>query len=179
MRGNPLTELQKAFSGLESDLQNAQQALVARLADDAYKMAYGMFGKPQPGWPALADWTKRVHQENAGSITSAGLNPSTSMLFVTGELRDSVEKSVGKLESAVGTNDPVMRTQELGGPNPLSANPIPARPVFEPTANQVFSRMRQHVEATVGPVLQDRDLQVRVTYTSPVGTTDIGDTSGS
>ncbi|MCE5387802.1 MAG: hypothetical protein K0041_04380 [Acidithiobacillus sp.] len=144
----------KELAALQKELAQAQHNLVKNLAEDGQKTAKGMFGVYQPGWAPLAKRTLETHEANAGTIL--GEFPTTNTpLFVTGHLRDSVKKTVQKNESAVGTDDEVMLTQEFGAPNPWSgAQDIPARPVFEPTAHQVYDRMSEHVKKTVGVVFK-------------------------
>ncbi len=144
----------KELKALEKELAKAQHDLVKNLAADGQKTAKGMFGVYQTGWAPLAERTLKTHEQNAASIL--GEFPTTDTpLFVTGDLRDSVKKTVQKNESAVGTDDEVMLTQEFGAPNPWAgANPIPPRPVFEPTAHQVYDRMPEHVKRTVGVVFK-------------------------
>ena len=144
----------KELTKLKKELEKSQHDLVKNLAVDGQKTAKGMFGVYQSGWAPLAERTLKTHEQNSASIL--GEFPTTDTpLFVTGGLRDSVKTTVQKNESAVGTNDEVMLTQEFGAPNPWAgAAPIPPRPVFEPTAHQVYDRMPEHVKKTVGVVFK-------------------------
>ena len=144
----------KELAKLKKELEKSQHDLVKNLAADGQKTAKGMFGEYQPGWAPLAERTLKTHEQNAASIL--GEFPTTDTpLFVTGHLRDSVKKTVQKNESAVGTDEEAMLTQEFGAPNPWpNAKPIPPRPVFEPTAHQVYDRMPEHVKKTVGVVFK-------------------------
>lgn len=153
------------FKDLEKKLIAAQKKLIRRLANDAYKIAYDKFGNPQEGWPELAPMTQETHMRHASSIQAAGFEPTESMLYVTGKLRGSVEMDIGDLEASVGTNEPAMLTQEFGRPNPISnMQAIPPRPVFEPTAVEIESKMAQYIEKIVGPEF-GKDVQINITVT--------------
>ena len=145
-----LKSMNKELKRLSKELEKSQHDLVAGLADDALKTAKGMFGRRQTGWAPLAPRTLKTHEAHSAEILSKFPTIDTP-LYVTGKLEKSVGKRVAKKESAVGTDDEVMLTQEFGAPNPwANAKPIPPRPVFEPTAHQVFDRMPEHVKKTVG-----------------------------
>lgn len=134
----------------QKDFREAKHTLVKTLAKDAQATAKAMFGHPNPNWPELAPRTVRHHQTHSSNIVAAGFDPEDSMLFVTGELRDSVKRKTGRYVSDVGTNEQKMIIQEFGGPNPSGGGAIPPRPVFEPTAEEVFARMQKHIDQVMG-----------------------------
>jgi len=148
-----LGDMDGKIKELRDKFHKAQRSMMRDLANESSVYAKSLFGNPQPSWPPLAQRTLKTHAQNAQSIIAAGGNPPNTPLLVTGELRDTVERSYGQTWAAAGSDSPVMLFQELGGPNPeANAQPIPPRPVFQLTQIEMGKRLPEIVRKNFDPI---------------------------
>ena len=99
-------------STMSRDERNRREAMdqAARLVQDEAKK---MIGTYQPAYPPFQAWAPLAPSTIADK-TAKGYAPPDNPLLRTGDLRRSIQRSVGKDEASIGSNADVAVWQELG-----------------------------------------------------------------
>ncbi|WP_042298954.1 hypothetical protein [Paraburkholderia kururiensis] len=127
---NSLTAFAAHLIRLDGGMLLQLHAGLERVAAHIERTAKEEIGKYQPqvgpfdAWPELADATKE--DRLAHGFTE------NDPLLRSGEMRDSIGRTVRGLEAEIGSTSDIMVYQELGTVN--AAHPIPPRPVLGPAA---------------------------------------------
>lgn len=112
-----LADFAKAMGLASAQLASEMQHGVVKSANLVKAHAKSVLGSYNFGWPALKEAT--IARKATGD----------SPLLETGEMRDSIETTIGHWEAWIGTNDPKAEWQTNG-----TSRGIPPRPFMEPAA---------------------------------------------
>jgi len=115
--------------------------MTEQTAKDIEKVAKAEIGQYQPAVGLFAKW-EQLKPETEAEKKRLGYRLNAP-LERTGEMRDSIGRTVIGTEAAVGSNDDKMVWHELGTPT------VPARAVLGPAA----IRVGQNLQARLGRVL--------------------------
>lgn len=135
-------QLEHALGALERQLEldELQRGVLDAVSEFALKAAKAMPGTYQdgvggiPDWPALAARTVKDKER-------LKFAPPDNPLLRTGDMRDSLDRTVLKDEACVGSNSDVMVAQELG------TSKVPPRSVLA-LAGAITT---EHLDALCGP----------------------------
>jgi len=123
----------------------------ARIVQEEIKAGMGSAQGAIHGLPEWPDLAERTQAERARK----GYDPN-GMLVRTGELRASVQYTVGEGHASIGSDDPIAVYQEFGTPD--AAHPIPPRPFV---GSGLFRAADKAVDAMVKPVIAALEGKIR------------------
>lgn len=143
--------LERALTAAAERMEATLQAVAvasAELVQSEAKSEFGTYQRENMGqftpWAELSDYTKADRRQ-------AGF-PENEPLLRSGELRDSIEHSIGPLSFEVGSESPVMLWQELG----ITKTNLPPRPVLSTALFRMTEPIRERVGWAVKRNLEGR-----------------------
>lgn len=122
---NSLAAFAGHLAGMVVAVEHAKHQALEEASKLVLAEAKSLPGHPQPEWPPLA-----------ASTIARKTQPASSVLLETGKLRDSYQRSVGRNEARVGSNEDTAVFHELG------TSKMPPRPVLITAARHEEGEIR-------------------------------------